>query len=289
MTHYEILIDSSLNVHTSFVDACSYAMIPMTVAIGDRDFSIGRNTPLETVHDFYRRIQTETASTSQIPQSMYEAYFQPALGSGADVLYLSLSSGISATYHQALLAKKDLENAFPGRSVHCVDTRSCGPAGSFLVKRAVENREKGMTAEENKKDLENFRIRVVFTGLITQLDHIKRSGRLSGGMALVGNALHIKPILLMEENGDLVLCDKARGIKQATKRLIQTLEEKMDVEETTIFLSHGDDEDLALSAKEQILEKTDASDVFIDYLTPVVSAHIGQGALGMSFIQKIAD
>ena len=286
MTNYEIITDGALNVHPSFVDPSDFRMIPMVVSMDDNDFLIGENTPAETIETFYRDIQDSVATTSQIPLSIYEAYFQKFLVEGKDVLYFSLSSGISATYTQALLAKKNLAASYPNRSVVCIDSKNCGPAGTFLVKRAVANRAKGLSLQENEEDLRRYLERVVFTGLITNLDHLRRSGRASGGMALLGSALNIKPILLMNDVGDLIVSDKARGTKQAAKRLVQTLQEGMDPEETTVLLSHGNDEALALTVKETILEKTTAKDVYVDILTPVVSAHIGQGALGMSFIQK---
>lgn len=288
MTNYEIITDGALNVNPSFVDPSDFRMIPMVVSMDDEDFLIGEDTPSEVISAFYRDIRDSVATTSQISLSIYEAYFQKFLNEGRDVLYLSLSGGISATYTQALLAKKSLLNQYPDRSVACIDTKNCGPAGAFLVKRAVSNRARGLSLQENEQDLLNYLERVVFTGLITNLDHLRRSGRASGGMALLGSALNIKPILLMNDDGDLIVSDKARGTKQAAKRLVQTLQGSMDPDETTVLLSHGDDEKLALTVKETILEKTPATDVYVDVLTPVVSAHIGQGALGMSFIQKIA-
>lgn len=288
MTNYEIITDGALNVNPSFVDPSDYRMIPMVVSMDNEDFLIGENTPSEVISAFYRDIRDSVATTSQIPLSIYEAYFQKFLIKGKDVLYLSLSGGISATYTQALLAKKSLLDQYPNRSVVCIDTKNCGPAGAFLVKRAVANRARGLSLQENEQDLVRYLERVVFTGMITHLDHLRRSGRASGGMALLGSSLNIKPILLMNDDGDLIVSDKARGTKQATKRLVRTLQEAMDPEETTVLLSHGDDEALAFAVKETILEKTPASQVYVDVLTPVVSAHIGQGALGMSFIQKIA-
>lgn len=288
MTNYEIITDGALNVHPSLVDPSDFRMIPMVVSMNDDDFLIGEGTPSETIQAFYRGIRDSLATTSQIPLSIYEAYFQKILAQGKDIIYFSLSSGISATYTQALLAKKSLANSFPNRSVVCIDTKNCGPAGTFLVKRAVANRARGLSLQENEKDLKHYLERVVFTGLITHLDHLRRSGRASGGMALLGSALNIKPILLMTDAGDLIVSDKARGTKQAAKRLVKILQDAMDPEETTVLLSHGDDEALALTVKETILEKTPATEVYVDILTPVVSAHIGQGALGMSFIQKIA-
>lgn len=256
MTNYEIITDGALNVNPSFVNPSDFRMIPMVVSMDDEDFLIGEDTPSEVISAFYRDIRDSVATTSQISLSIYEAYFQKFLNEGRDVLYLSLSGGISATYTQALLAKKSLLNQYPGRSVACIDTKNCGPAGAFLVKRAVSNRARGLSLQENEQDLLNYLERVVFTGLITNLDHLRRSGRASGGMALLGSALNIKPILLMNDDGDLIVSDKARGTKQAAKRLVQTLQGSMDPDETTVLLSHGDDEKLALTVKETILEKT---------------------------------
>lgn len=287
MTNYEIITDGALNVNPSFVNPSDFRMIPMVVSMDDEDFLIGEDTPSEVISAFYRDIRDSVATTSQISLSIYEAYFQKFLNEGRDVLYLSLSGGISATYTQALLAKKVCSISTRTGPSLASTQKTAGPPALSRQARRIQSGAGPFHSRKRTRPFELFgacglyRTDYQFGSPAAKRSRIGRNGPL-------GSALNIKPILLMNDDGDLIVSDKARGTKQAAKRLVQTLQGSMDPDETTVLLSHGDDEKLALTVKETILEKTPATDVYVDVLTPVVSAHIGQGALGMSFIQKIA-
>lgn len=54
---------------------------------------------------------------------------------------------------------------------------------------------------------------------VDDLAYLKRGGRISGAVALIGSMLNIKPILKGDETGHIVMCDKVRGSKKALNAL----------------------------------------------------------------------
>ncbi|MDE7298789.1 MAG: DegV family protein, partial [Lachnospiraceae bacterium] len=80
----------------------------------------------KTIHfdEFYRALQQGASTkTSQVNSEEFERYFEAFLKEGRDVLHVSLSSGISGVVNSAMIAKRALEERYPGRRILLVDSR----------------------------------------------------------------------------------------------------------------------------------------------------------------------
>ena len=58
------------------------------------------------------------------------------------------------------------------------------------------------------------------------------------------------------------------------------------MEETTIFVAHGDDEERAIKLKEMILEALPVKEVIINPMGAIIGTHVGPDALGVLFVGK---
>lgn len=80
--------------------------------------------------------------TSQVSIGEYIEFFTPFLKEGKDILHLCLSSGISGTYNSAQLAKEQLQEEFPERKIHIVDSLAASSGYGLLVTEAADKRDK---------------------------------------------------------------------------------------------------------------------------------------------------
>ncbi|MDY6045202.1 MAG: DegV family protein [Peptoniphilus sp.] len=286
MSPYIIMTDAALNIDLSVIDRNDIHVIPMFVSVADREFSISLDTPREDIDAYYKLLVDHPAYTTQISLGIYEAYFEKFVEEGQDILYLSMSGELSATFVQSKLAAEHVVKDHPGAKILCLDSKTCTSGGTHMAKRAIDNLKQGMSIEENLRDLEAFRSKVTLYGYITSLDHLKRSGRLSGAQALFGSALNIRPILHINEKGELILQHKVRGTKQAIKYIVDHINDEIDASETVCYINHGDDLNSAKKVKQQLLKKTPLEEIYIDTTSPIISAHIGQGAISATFIAK---
>ena len=73
--------------------------------------------------DFYQAMADgATTKTSQVNVEEYEAYFEPFLKEGNDILHLTLSSGISGSINSANIAANNLREKYPERTLYIVDS-----------------------------------------------------------------------------------------------------------------------------------------------------------------------
>lgn len=197
-------------------------------------------------------------------------------------MYFCLSSGLSSTYESSLLAAENLKEQYPEAKLLPVDTLAATGGIGILVERAVENRKKGMSLEENYEDMKAFVPHLRHYFMVQDLMYLKRGGRVSAATAIVGSALNIKPLLKIDESGKLVTVDKKRGNRAAMTALFTFFRENYHPEIcNTIYICDADTPELAESLVEKVREA--APDVVIrrTMLSPIIGAHTGPGMLSM--------
>ena len=104
--------------------------------------------------------------------------------------------------------------------------------------------------------VEKNKLKICHIFTIDDLFFLKRGGRLSGGGAIVGTLLGIKPLLYTADDGKLYVTGKVRGRKAAMEHLIKSVGEKaVKPEEQDIFIVHGDCEEDAKYVEREIKKR----------------------------------
>ena len=190
------------------------AVLSMTVTFGAEEFQDGINL---THHQFYEKLieGEDLPTTSQISPSQFEEVFRAAVDAGETVVAVVLSAKLSGTYQSACIAAEE----FPGQ-VFVVDSANATLGELVLVERAVELMDQGLDAAAIAARLEEEKKEVCLVGLLDTLEYLKRGGRVSASVALVGGLLAIKPVVAVQD-GEVVVLGKARGSKNGNNLLVQ--------------------------------------------------------------------
>ena len=149
MKKFVILTDSTSDIPQPIVERYNLDYIPMEVNFGPEVFKQYLDERDLKLTDFYDRLdKKERAQTSLINMQTFIAKFTPYLQEGYDVIFIGLSSALSASFGQAMLAKGELEEEFSDRRVHLIDSKAATLAEGILVIEALELKEKGASFEE---------------------------------------------------------------------------------------------------------------------------------------------
>ena len=113
--------------------------------------------------------------------------------------------------------------------------------------------------------------------------HLKRGGRVSGPMAYLGTALNIKPVLFINKVGGLSVVQKTMGVSKAIVAMVSHFEKDSAKQPHKFYVASADAENA-----EELLRKTKSvrpdCDCEIGWIGPVIGAHTGSGAFGMTFV-----
>lgn len=269
---FRIVTDTSSNLPTAYLQAENITVIPFTFHTESGEQSC-MDTASFDAKAFYTAMRNgEKVTTSQIPPQRFVDNIRPMLENGEDVLFVSMSSGISGSYASSKIAANQLAEEFPERKMLTVDTYSASLAEGIVVMRAVECRKEGLSIDETYQILRALRHRIAQIFTVGDLRYLKRTGRLSNLEAAVGTVLQIKPLLKGDPQGKIVCFAKVRGRQRAIEEMAKRYEELVVSPETqTVCISHADCEADAQILASMLRRSKAPKDILIVDYEPVTA------------------
>ena len=288
MKDYVICMDASGDIIREAADENGIEFVPMEYSLGEEMRTSRGCEDDELLRKFYNGQRNgDLTKTSQISPYMYEEYFKKFLEDGVSVLYFCLSSGLSATYESSMLAAANLKEEYPQAEVLPVDTLAATGGIGILVEKAIENKKKGMTLRENFDSVQAIIPHLRHYFMVQDLMYLKRGGRVSAATAIVGSALNIKPMLIIDEKGKLATVDKKRGNKAGMMSLFTFFQENYNPElGDTVYICDADTPELAESLAAKVKEAAPEAKVRRTLLSPIIGAHTGPGMLSVILVGK---
>lgn len=279
MAKLKIFADSTSDLPKEWIDRHDIGIIPLYVVFGNEQLRDGVDiTPAE----LYERVSRSGSlpKTAAPSPADFMAAFEPYVKQGDSILYISLSSGLSATYQNALIAAAE----YPEASIRVVDSLNLSSAIGLLVMKAVYAANEGKSLDEIVRMLESARPAVESEFVIDTLEYLYKGGRCSGVQNLLGSLLNIRPVIKVID-GKMTPAYKVRGKKEkAMNQMLQNaLDKEQRMDNDLIFVVHTYAEDEAQYLQQVLKEKTGAREVAISTAGCVISSHCGPKTIGIMY------
>lgn len=238
----------------------------------------------EDYKGFYDEIRAgKMPTTSQINIVEHEEFFESLLDKyEGDLVHITLSSGLSSTYASACKAAENVAER-TGRKIFVVDSIGATVAQRHIVDEAQRLRDGGETAENAARKLKDYACHVHTWFMPNDLMHLKRGGRVSGPAAYIGTALKIKPILYINKVGGLSVVQKVIGVNKAMTAMLEIFKRDAKKEAHKVYIANADSS-FAEEIRDKVKHARPDCDVEIGWIGPVIGAHTGCGAIGVSFV-----
>ncbi|MGN0817394.1 MAG: DegV family protein [Candidatus Coproplasma sp.] len=286
---FDIFVDSSANLTEEMIEENNIGVVSYVCTIDGKDMQCyEKDRPYkQTAKDFYDAMRAGSDTrTSLINADKFIAAVTPSMEAGKDVLFVTISSGVSGTYNQAKLAAEELKERFPERKMLVCDGWNASLGEGMLAVYAAKMRDKGESIETCAKWIEEHKHNMNSVFTVNDLKYLKRGGRISATVAIAGTLLNIKPILIADPNGKISQYGTERGRKKALTRLANHFAERViDPENQTVCISHADCEEDALYLAELIKERG-AKDVVVQWYDICTGSHVGPGTVALFFMGK---
>lgn len=281
MDNYLIYTDSAADIPAHIYKEYDLGIIPMEYVVNGEVFTCHTESPDHDKHcDELFEAQRKGAEvhTSQISPYVYIDAWKPMLEKGLDILYLCMSSGLTATFDNVQVAAEQLRADYPDRKILLVDTLSATQGQGVMTTAALMNRASGMTIEENAAWLEEKKKYMCHRFMVGDLNYLHKGGRVSGAVAVVGSMLSIKPILIINDEGKLDVVAKARGEKAAIRMLVDGYKKEQGVPDVPklVYIGHTSLYEDVKKVKKMIEDVAEPGTVVeCVNLGPIIGAHIG--------------
>lgn len=271
-----IVTDSTCDLPEALISEFGITVIPLYINIGSHGYQDGIELSRQEFYDRLPEYNPPPTTASPGPEVFRKTYERLATEGANEILSIHISIKLSSVVDVARLAAKET-TAVP---VTVFDSRQLSLGTGFLVLTAAKAASQGQSMSEIIALLEEQASRTYVFAALDTLKYLRRSGRLNGMVAGIGELLQIKPLLKMIDGNPTV--ERVRTNNGATHRLVKILTDLAPLEKVALVHTHAFDKAEALKRQVQhILPEVELLSVDI---TPVLGVHIGPGAVGFACI-----
>jgi DegV family protein with EDD domain len=263
---YEIVMDSGGDVIRPEHE--KYMVVPMNITVGDETFVYpGDKTKEELLRELEQRKPGEMRTSQPSPKQIMAAI--ESLGVD-EVIYITLSSGLSGTFNSAVIASRLLERK--GIMLHLVDSKSASLVMGLLLAKGLELRDAGKSAEEVVMELNRLVPKYRAMLAVPTLDYLVAGGRLDPFKAALAKIVGIRPILEINEDGRIDVAETVRA-KHIWKHFANYLADKT-------YLAYGPAAKDDIQQVKKFLAEQGKMVVEETFISPVLAVHTGPGIVG---------
>ena len=256
-------------------------LVPMHVNLGNQTLDDGAFPPEEvcTYYDRSSKTPTTSGSTPYDFEKIFEEIFSQ--NPNAQVLYLAYSAVTTCSYHSSELALEDKSYA---NNVRLVDTKhvSVGQGAVVLAVADWLNTHPEATLDEAAAKAAEIGLHTKMCFVPRNLDYLRAGGRCSNAVALVGNLLHLHPLIEIID-GRLIAGKKYRGdMARLAPQLLREFTEKHGLCRDHIYFINTP----FMDEKIRTVLNTEADALGYEKITwmrtgCVITCHGGPGAFGI--------
>ena len=285
MEKIHILTDSSADIPQAQVEAHGIEIVPITLTHEGRTI---REYYDITPEEYWKLLEDsrEIPVTAMVTPTVFLDSYRRAAERGCTHLLAVLINGNgSGTCQAACLARDMFREEQGGKMrIEVIDSATYTYIYEHIVVLAAELRDQGDSFDAILGVVRSRLNRVEAYLGVYSLKHLKKSGRISGGAAFVGEALGLKPISHVYD-GAVNVCDKVRGEKALVAGLIRKVSARVQQpEKQTALLLYGDVPAARIDEMEKRLRtEIGFKDVERSPIGPSVITNTGPQALAVAY------
>ena len=285
MKKIAVLADSGCQLSIGSLEDQDIYIVPLTITMENETYlDLKEISALEV---FKRMEKTgEIVKTSQPSTgSIQEAVYKIKAAGYEHIIALSIATGLSST-----LSGMKLACDMVGIPVTLIDTKGTASNHRYLVRVAKKLIDEGKDIDEIENILTDMVEQSGTLIMAPNLDHLKKGGRITPAVAMLGNLLKIVPVMKLNYDlgGKIDTLDKVRTVKKANLKIIDHMVDVCGVnnKDYIIAIEHVLVDELVESMKQTLIDRIGKCEIIVRELPAVVGAHMGVGGVGYQYIKK---
>lgn len=285
-----IVTDSNSGITQKEAEQMGISVVPMPVLI---DGELYYEDITLTQEQFYQKLKSDAqVSTSQPNPIDVGDIWDKVLKDYDELVYIPMSSGLSETCN-TLSHYAETEERFKNK-VFVVDNQRISITQRQSVIDGLKLAKEGKSGKQIAEWLLNTKMTSSIYIMVDTLKYLKKGGRLTPAVAMIGTLLKIKPVLQIQ-GFKLDQYAKVRKLADAKSTMVNAIKKDLETRfkdevaagKMQLAIAHTENFEEAKKFKEEINEAIPNLEVkFVDPLSLSVSCHIGPGALAVACMIK---
>ena len=278
----QIFVDSGANLSPELREQYNIHLLPMALTIDDQPAPEGLDG-----HEYYEALRSGAdVRTSMVNPDDARKAFEPYIAQGDDVVYFSISAGISGSWWSAKLAGDELMEQYPQRRVCPIDSMGASLGAGIPALKASSLVRQGMGLDELVEKMTVYCQNYCQYFAVDDLKYLRKGGRLPAAVAVAGGMLGIKPLITIQD-GRVAMAGKARGLPGAYVALFKKVEEMGGINPAFPALAGYTVSPREVTPIQTYLrDNLQQEDLLVRQIGCVIGTHAGPGAFGIAFFDK---
>ncbi|MBQ7359919.1 MAG: DegV family protein [Lachnospiraceae bacterium] len=275
-----LVADSTCDLSPELIEQAQVSIIPLCIVMDDVSFYDGVDMTPDRIYKWADANKT-TPKTAAASFDYAEKVLKPFMDAGDDIIFFGISEKMSTTCNVVRMIGTDANYD----KLHVVDSMSLSTGIGLQVLYAAHLINEGLTAQEVVEMVSSRRDLVRASFVVETLTYLARGGRCSSVTALLGNALSLKPEIVVED-GAMKVAKKYRGKQNSViLKYAKDLEADLKVADPScVFITHSGCEQAVIDSVKEYLESLNHFEhIYVTRAGGVISSHCGPGTLGVLF------
>ncbi|MGV2875288.1 DegV family protein [Macrococcus capreoli] len=275
MSKIKLIVDSTHDLPQQYLKDHDIVQVPLNIVIDGKTYLDQEEMSSD---EYLHQLVTlkDIPKTSQPPTGKFAEIYEKYIEEGYEILSLHMTHRLSGTLGSAQTAASMVDG-----KVTVIDSGFIAQSYGFIIQNVAELIIKHKSMDEIVEAIDIMKRQSKLFLVISQLDYLRKGGRISRGKGFIGGLMNLKPVAQVVD-GEINVIQNARTqnavVKLLTKEVAQMAEEYKYLR---IGISEADAHDLLEKLKASIEQYTDEN-ITIHTTTPIVSTHTGPGAIGLS-------
>lgn len=282
MKPIKIFADSTCDLSPELIQQYDIGIVPLYVTFNEVSYRDGVDLTPEGLYN----LVTETGKlplTSAPSPIDFMSYFDPFVKQGKQILFIALSSELSSTYQNALIASQEYEEG----EITVFDSLNLSTGIGIQVLKAARAAEAGQSVPEITELLTRIRPKVDTEFVIDSLDYLHKGGRCSGMQNIMASLLKIRPVIKVID-GKMTPAYKVRGSREkAFEQMVSNALGNIEgMDRETLFITQTMAKEDALSLEQMMREKVNPGEILQTEAGCLISSHCGPKTIGIIYLRK---
>ncbi|MEA1961815.1 MAG: DegV family protein [Bacillota bacterium] len=274
-----LLADSACDISTEICQKMKINIIPLKVVYPEASYLDRVDIQPDEV---YSRMPAEIPTTSMPSLDEIKTAVDRIRDEGfTHVLAITLSSKFSGTFQAINVVANEIEDM----KISTFDSKTLSYSTGWMVLEAAQSIADGMNMEKILKNLEGMRSKVNIYYVLETLEYLRRGGRIGAVSAMLGEFLHFKPIIAVDDEGKYFIHSKTRGRKKSIERLMNIVEQKSQEKPIKLAVLQGGAKKEGEKMLEHLRKLPNIQEIVFSDITPTLGVHTGPGLLGVSICE----
>jgi len=278
-----LVTDSSCDLPPDLVDFYQIHMVPINLFFGENHY-----LDKVTIHpeQFYRLLELEKnlPTSAQPNEKTFENLYSHLTSHFDSVIAIHIGGKLSGTFNNSLKSAEKISRE-SGKKISVFDSKHISGSLGLIVLRIAKAIENGMSHDEIVQNIPGWIDKTRLLISVKTLKYFVKGGRVSKMKGLIGNLLHMKPIVSLNAEGKTYMLGKTFTMKGNVNKVLQIVNDTLPHEKMMNYIIlHAHCEKDARWFAEAMVDITGMDPLAMVDISPVIGVHSGPGTMAVSFM-----